>query len=129
MSRINRFEYQDWKNFGSRVKMYREQIGMTKEKFAESVNRSENYISELEKGNTSCSVHTLHQISKILKVSCDNILYGEIVMKNDYSNKEILLQMIDRCDEEELEILKNLIVAVFPDLEKIIKKSKEDSKK
>ena len=129
MSRINRFEYQDWKNFGSRVKMYREQIGMTKEKFAESVNRTENYISELEKGNTSCSVHTLHQISKILKVPCDNILYGEIVMRNDYSNKEILLQIIDRCDEEELKILKDVIVAVFPDLGKIMKKNKEDSKK
>ena len=46
-------------------------------------------------------------------------------MRNDYSNKEILLQTIDRCDEEELEILKNLMVAVFPDLGKIINKSKE----
>ena len=129
MSRINRFEYQDWKNFGCRVKAYREQIGMTKEKFAEGINRSENYVSELEKGNTSCSVHTLHQISKALKVSTDMLLYGEIVeMKKEYSNKEILNEIIDRCDEEELSIIKDIIVATFPNLDKIKngRKSKED---
>ena len=62
MSRVNRFEYKDWKGFGSRVKRCREQINMTKERFAEEIGRSENFVAEIEKGNTSCSVHTLHKI-------------------------------------------------------------------
>lgn len=132
MSRVNRYEYQDWKNFGSRVKKYREQIGMTKEKFAETINRSENYVSELEKGNTSCSVHTLHQISKVLKIPTDMLLYGEMVeMNKEYSNKDILNEIIDRCNEEELSIIKDIIVATFPNLDKIksnrkFKESKND---
>lgn len=126
MSRVNRYEYQDWKGFGCRTKKYREQIGMTKEKFAETINRSENYVAELEKGNTSCSVHTLYQISKALKVPADSLLYGEIEMKKEYTNKEILLEIIERCDEEELAVLKNLAVAIFPDLDKIRLKRKSN---
>ena len=129
MSRVNRYEYTDWKGFGHRIKIYREKIGMTKEKFAESINRSENYVNELEKGNTSCSVHTLHQISKTLKIPCDIILYGEIDMKEKYTNKEILLEMIERCDEDELAILKDLANAIFPNLEKIKKINKTDNNK
>ena len=95
---------------------------MTKERFSNEINRSENYVSELEKGNSSCSVHTLHQISKVLKVSVDNLLYNDKVnMKNLYNNKEILKEIINRCNEEEVSILKDIIVATFPNLDKIIK--------
>lgn len=126
MSRVNRFEYQDWKGFGARVKKNRELIGITKERFAEMINRSENYIAELEKGNTSCSVHTLHQITKALKVSSDVLLYGDVEMKKEYTNKEILLEMIERCDEEELAVIKEVIVALFPNLDKVKDKKKSN---
>lgn len=125
MSRVNRYEYQDWKEFGKRVKEFRKQIGMTKEKFSNEINRSENYVSELEKGNSSCSVHTLHQISKTLKVTVDDLLYGvNVDMKNAYSNKEILEEIVNRCNEEEVSILKDIIVATFPNLDGIIKNRK-----
>ena len=78
MSRVNRFEYKDWKGLGKRIKMYREQISMSKENFAEKINCSENYVAELEKGNVGTSVHTLHQISQTLKIPVDSLLYGEI---------------------------------------------------
>ncbi|MBO5005747.1 MAG: helix-turn-helix transcriptional regulator [Clostridia bacterium] len=127
MSRVNRYEYQDWKGFGSRTKIGRKQIGVSKEKFSEMINRSENYVAELEKGNTSCSIHTLYQISKALKMSSDSLLFGEEKNMNnndEYSNKEILLNIIDRCDEEELAVLKDLIVATYPNLNIIMKKRK-----
>lgn len=127
MSRVNRYEYNDWKNFGARTKMYREKIGMTKERFAESINRSENFVSELEKGNSSCSVHTLHQISKVLKIPTDNLLYGDVSnMKKDYSNKEILEEIINRCDEEELQVIKDMVVSVYPHLNKVLKSKKKN---
>lgn len=123
MSRVNRYEYKDWKNFGSRTKTSREQVGMTKEKFAEKINRSENFVSDLEKGRTSGSVHTLHQISKALKVSTDSLLYGENINDiNDYTSKEILQNIIDRCDEDELKILTDIVIATFPNLNKIKEK-------
>lgn len=126
MSRVNRYEYKDWKEFGSRVKNFREQVSMTKELFAERINRSENCVAELEKGNMGCSVHTLHQISKVLKVPVDRLLYGEVEMTKDYSNKEILQNIIDRCDEDELAILKDIVVATFPNIDTIKKKRKSE---
>lgn len=128
MSRVDRYEYQDWIGFGERTKQYREQIGMSKEKFAEMINRSENFVSDLEKGKTSASVHTVHQISKALKVSTDNLLYGEKMNKNkEYTSKEILQNIIDRCNEEELEIIKDIIVATYPNFNKIVDKRKKEN--
>lgn len=49
MSRVDRYEYKDWENFGRRVKESREQIALSKEKFAEMINRSINYVSDLER--------------------------------------------------------------------------------
>ena len=126
MSRTNRYEYTDWKGFGARTKNNREAIGLTKEKFAEMINRSDNYVSKLEKGNNSCSVHTLHQISKVLKVPSDKLLYEdkEGYMVKEYSDKDILKNIIDRCSEEEVEVLKDLITAAYPNLEKMVKSRK-----
>jgi len=127
MSRKDRFEYDDWKGFGARVKKSREQINMTKETFAELINRSMNCVSELEKGNMGCSVHTLHQISKALKVPTDCLLYGEVEMIKDYSNKDILQEIINRCNEEELQVITDLIVATYPNLNKIVDKRKKQN--
>ena len=131
MSRTNRYEYKDWKGFGARTKNNREAIGLTKEKFAEMINRSDNYVSELEKGNNSCSVHTLHQISKALKVSSDKLLYedDEEFMVKDYSNKEILKNIIDRCSEEEVDVIKDLILAAYPNLDKMVGSRKGNGEK
>lgn len=127
MSRVDRYEYQDWKGFGSRTQKYREQIGLSKEKFAEMINRSENFVSDLEKGRTSGSVHTVHQISKALKVSTDSLLYGENMSDNkNYTNREILENIISRCSEEEVAVLKDIIVATFPNLNKIGQLRKTD---
>ena len=123
MSRVNRYEYKDWKGFGSRVKRCREQINMTKERFAEEIGRSENFVAEIEKGNTSCSVHTLHKISEVLRVSTDTLLYGKVEeMKESKSNKEILEEIINRCNEEELQVITDIIIATYPNLYKIVNK-------
>ncbi len=119
MSRSDRREYTDWKGFGKRIRKSRESIGLTREKFSEMIERTENYVLSLEKGDKSCSIHTLYQISKNLKVPTDTLLYGDIEMKNDYTNKEILLEIINRCNDEQLSIIKDIVVATFPNLDKI----------
>lgn len=119
MGKIYKKEYTDWKGFGARVKNGRESIGLTREKFSEMIDRSENYVLSLEKGDNSCSIHTLHQISKVLNISVDTLLYGETNIKNYYENKEILHNIIDRCSNEKNAILLDIITAIFPNLDKI----------
>lgn len=128
MSRVDRYEYKDWKGFEVRTMQYRKEIGLSKEKFSEMINRSENFVSDLEKGRTSASVHTVHQIAKALKVTTDSLLYGETMKDSkNYSNKEILENIINRCDDEELEIIKDIIVSTFPNLDKIKNKRKSSN--
>ena len=126
MSRVNRFEYKDWKGFGSRVKRCREQINITKERFAEEIGRSENFVAEIEKGNTSCSVHTLHKISEVLRVPTDTLLYGKVEnMEESKSNKEILEEIINRCSDEEIQVITDIIIATYPNLYKIVEKRRK----
>lgn len=119
MSRVDKNEYKDWIGFGARVRKHRESIGLTREKFADMIDRTENYVLSLEKGDKSCSVHTLYQISKSLKVPTDTLLYGDVDMKEDYTNKEILQNIIERCNEVEAAVLKDIAVATFPHLNQI----------
>ncbi len=127
MSRIDRNEYKDWKGFGIRIRKSREAIGITREKFSEMINRTENYVLSLEKGDKSCSIHTLHQICKILKEDPNYILYGENRnVEKENTDKEILLEIIERCNNEEIKVLKDIILAVFPNLEPIKRKYSKD---
>lgn len=61
-----RNEYKDWSGMGARVKMNRKMLGMTTEKLAENIDRTENYVIRFEKGEKTCSIHTLYQLSKVL---------------------------------------------------------------
>ena len=58
-------------------------------------------------------------------MTTDYLLYGDIEMKKEYTNKEIILEIVERANEEQLEVIKDLIVAVFPDFEIIDKYRKE----
>lgn len=127
MSRVDKNEYKDWKGFGERTRRSREAIGITREKFSEMVDRTENYVLSLEKGDKSCSVHTLHQICSSLKQSSDYILYGDNMEKNKEiknTDKDILLEIINRCDEDEVAILKDVAITLFPNLTKLKDKKK-----
>ena len=64
----------------------------------------------------------------MLGVTTDSLLYGENMDENkEYTNKELLQNIIDRCDEEELGIIKDIIIAIFPNLSEI--KTKRNHKK
>ena len=113
---MNGKEYNDWKNFGARVKNARNSLGMTVEKLAEKSDRTENFINSIESGKKSCSIHTLYQFSKAMNVSSDILLFGEYMEKEnkEYSDREIINNLLDRCDEKQLRIVKEILVAICP---------------
>lgn len=116
-----RNEYKDWCGFGSRVRLNREKLGLTREKLAEMINRSENYLICLEKGDKSCSVHTVYQLSNALRVSTDELLYGDIMEQKELKDKEIISNIINKCNEKELEIIKDILITLFPHFKDIVK--------
>lgn len=56
------------KNFGSKVRHYRELLGLSQEKFAEKANVHRTYIGTVERGETNITLVNVHKLAKALEV-------------------------------------------------------------
>lgn len=63
-------------DIGKRVREYREKFGYTREQFAEKLDISVKFASDIELGKKGMSIDTLIKICEILSVSADYIIWG-----------------------------------------------------
>lgn len=61
---------------GEQIKQAREQAKLTQEQFAEKIDVSPQYISDLERGVVGISISTLKKACIALGVSSDQLLFG-----------------------------------------------------
>lgn len=61
---------------GEQIKSARERAKLTQEQFAERIDVSPQYVSDLERGVVGASIATLKSICTVLGVSSDQILFG-----------------------------------------------------
>lgn len=102
----------DWNKIGARIRKQREYLGYTREQFAECLEVTPKFCSDIELGVKGMSVPTLCRISKTLKLSTDYILWG-----SDAANEQPpIYHMLQQCPEEKLpyieEIVKAFLLAV-----------------
>lgn len=90
---------------GLEIKAAREKAKMTQEEFAEAVDVSPQYVSNLERGIVGVSLSTFKRICTVLNVSSDQILFG--------ADNTIPLSMIaEKCKNlsgEQLVILSEIV--------------------
>ena len=60
----------------TRIRQARENMGYTREKFAEKLDVSVSYLAELERGRTGISVKMLIKVCNVLGLSADYVLFG-----------------------------------------------------
>ena len=87
-----------------RIRKAREEMGYTREKFAEKLEVSVSYLAELERGRTGISVKMLIKVCDVLGLSADYILFGE-----ERSEDTLMLDKIHRIDEKYLPLLDGVI--------------------
>ena len=87
-----------------RIRRAREQMGYTREQFAEKLDVSVFYLAELERGKTGLSVKMLLKICSLLGLSADYVLFG-----GDRSGDELLLERIRRIDSAYIPMLNKII--------------------
>lgn len=92
-------------DIGKRVATIRECMKMSQPKFAELVNISHNFLSQVENGNRGLSGETVARISVMTGYSTDYILLGKTgnnIISPDYRNqmKEYLTKALDMLNEE-----------------------------
>ena len=63
---------------GSQVKIARERMKMTQEQLAEKLERSPQFVSDIERGVVGVSIPTLKNLCLALGVSSDSILFAEV---------------------------------------------------
>ena len=76
---------------GERVRIAREQAKLTQEQFAERIEVSPQYISDLERGVVGISIPTLKRACIILGVSSDQLLFGTVSRDRNHAIEK-------RCD-------------------------------
>ena len=91
-----------------RIRKAREDLGYTREKFAEKLDVSVSYLAELERGRTGISVKMLVKVCNVLGLSADYILFG-----NDRQDDTLRLDAIHRIDEKYLPLLDKVIAELL----------------
>ena len=88
----------------TRIRKAREDMGYTREKFAEKLDVSVSYLAELERGRTGISVKMLIKVCNVLGLSADYVLFG-----SERTEDEMRLDAINRINEKYLPLLDNMI--------------------
>ena len=88
----------------TRIRKAREDMGYTREQFAEKLDVSVSYLAELERGRTGISVKMLVKVCNVLGLSADYVLFG-----SERTEDEMRLDAIHRINEQYLPLLDNMI--------------------
>lgn len=91
-----------------RIRKAREDLGYTREKFAEKLDVSVSYLAELERGRTGISVKMLVKVCNVLGLSADYVLFG-----NDRQEDSHRLDAIHRIDEKYLPLLDRVVTELL----------------
>lgn len=102
----------DWSGIGRRIRAHREFLGYTREEFAEFLDVTPKFCSDIELGVKGMSVPTLCKISKVLRLTTDYILFGKTEAEADMS----LSLLLQNCSETERKyaeaIIKTFLIAM-----------------
>ncbi len=102
---------------GQRIRRYRKALNLSQEELAEKVGISTTHMSHIETGNTKLSLPVLVDLSNVLSVQTDAVIFGE-KQENKTLLKGELSDIIDSCNTQELNILMDLVKALKISLDK-----------
>lgn len=88
----------------TRIRKAREDMGYTREQFAEKLDVSVSYLAELERGRIGISVKLLVKVCQVLGLSADYVLFGK-----DRTEDARRLEAIHRIDEKYLPLLDKML--------------------
>ena len=91
-----------------RIRKAREDLGYTREKFAEKLDVSVSYLAELERGRTGISVKMLVKVCHVLGLSADYVLFGE-----ERQDDALRRDAIARIDKKYLPLLDKMIAELL----------------
>lgn len=80
----------DFEKIGARIRNKRLELKLTQEKLAEKTGLTETYIGAIERATSKCSIDTLANLSQVLNISVDYLLFGITVNNVDTRFSDII---------------------------------------
>ena len=108
----NREKVLNQKEIGRRVRLRREDLGLSREQLAEKIDVSNQFIADIEYGNRGMSLETLYKMSKILQTSADYFLAGKIYEEKDEETalfRQEINAALDKCSKAQLKDVSQMI--------------------
>ena len=95
-----------YKLAGRQIRLLRNQHDITQKDFAEKINSSQNYLSDLETGKKRPSLDYYITIANFFKVSLDYIFQDSLDMKKNVIIDNVILKMSYMNDEDQKFVLR-----------------------
>ena len=92
----------------TRIRQARENLGYTREKFAEKLDVSVSYLAELERGRTGISVKMLIKVCNVLGLSADYVLFGL-----EREDDALRLDTIHRIDQKYIPLVDKMLAELL----------------
>lgn len=95
----------DYIGMGVRIRKQREALSYSREQLAEKLNVSTKFCSDIETGLKGMSIQTLAKLSRILHISTDYILFGNV----QYSDSDKISEMLRTCPKDKTEYAEEML--------------------
>ena len=97
----------DYSLIGQKIKIKRQESGMTQEELAEACNISYSYVGHIERGSRNLSLSTAIKISQVLNMSLDYLLLDAIPTENALINS--IFSEVGNHNKKQVEKFFNII--------------------
>lgn len=103
----------DWVSIGGRIRRQREFLGLTRELFAEKLDITPKFCSDIELGIKGMSVPTLCKIAQTLSLSTDYILFGKETENKQFSSLASIAPMLESLTPGQLPYIEDVLKTVI----------------
>lgn len=119
----------DKKEIGQRIREEREKLRLSRGEFAEMLELSDYYVGQLERGERQMSLPVLIKVANCLHITLDYLVFGRITycgyniretqnsfetLNKNNENYVDIINLLNKCSQKELELIKKLIITILP---------------
>lgn len=109
----------DYYLIGQNIRKFRKAKRMSQESLAERIGISTTHMSHIETGNTKLSLPVLIELSQILEVSTDSIIFGDIGRDAELPGRQIA-ELLESSSTKQQRIISEVVSAVKTAMDKYL---------
>lgn len=106
----------NYERLGKRIKQERLRLKLTQAQLAESIDISDTYMGQIERGERSLTLSTLIRLTNRLGVSVDYLLKDYVEIKDDNIVNQFI-QLIEFQDDKRKQMAIDVLKTIFSNLD------------